>query len=143
MIGSFKQMDKKRKQYDAERPAATFTHPLFRSPWFPIFGSILSGVLLALGFPPYGNSTLIFVALVPLMFAVQTASVKKATWLGLLSGFVFFAMSLSWLATLTGKVEGFGFKLSVLLGFAVLAALMLVVLYNDVIQNLLLLKNDF
>jgi regulator of sigma E protease len=29
------------------------------------------------------------------------------------------------------------------LGFAVLAALMLVVLYNDVIQNLLLLKNDF
>jgi regulator of sigma E protease len=29
------------------------------------------------------------------------------------------------------------------LGFAVLAALMLVVLYNDVIQNLLLLKSDF
>jgi apolipoprotein N-acyltransferase len=121
MIGSFKYMDKKRQQYDAERPAVTFTHPIFRSLWLPILGSVLSGVLLALGFPPYGNSTLIFVALVPLMYAVQSASTRKAAGLGLLSGFVFFALSLSWLATLTGKVEGFGFKLSVLLGFAVLA----------------------
>ncbi|MEA2067635.1 MAG: apolipoprotein N-acyltransferase [Verrucomicrobiota bacterium] len=121
MIGSFKEMDKKRQEFDAGRPAVNFTHPVFQSPFFPIFGSILSGVLLALGFPPFGNSTLIFAALVPLMFSVQSASTKKASLLGLLSGFVFFMISLSWLHNLTGTVEGIGMKFSALLGYAVLA----------------------
>jgi apolipoprotein N-acyltransferase len=121
MIGSFKEMDKKRQAFDAKRPAPQFTHPFFQSAALPIFGSLLSGVLLALGFPGYGNSTLIFAALVPLMFAVQSASVRKAAVLGLLSGFVFFAMSLSWLQNLTGMVSGAGLKASALLGYVVLA----------------------
>ncbi|MDF7798069.1 apolipoprotein N-acyltransferase [Pontiellaceae bacterium B1224] len=121
MIGSFKEMDKKRKAYDKERPAFKLDHPVLKSPLLPVIGSILSGVLLALSFPGYGNATLIYVALVPLMLAIQSASVKKAAWLGLLSGFVFFMMSLSWLRHLTGRVEGVGLQLSALLGFAVLA----------------------
>ncbi|VGO17162.1 Apolipoprotein N-acyltransferase [Pontiella desulfatans] len=121
MIGSFKEMDKKRQKYDAERPAINLNNPIFQSIWFAVFGSILSGVLLALGFPGFGNSTLIFVALVPLMFAVQGASIKKASWLALLSGFVFFMMSLSWLHNLTGTVEGVGMKASALVGYALLA----------------------
>ena len=121
MIGSFKQMDKKRQELEAGRPAFKLDHPVLKSPLLPMSASILSGVLLALAFPSYGHSTVIFVALVPLMFAVQAASVKKAAWLGLLSGFVFFLMSLSWLGNLTGRVEGVGLQLSALLGFAVLA----------------------
>ncbi|MEI6891564.1 MAG: apolipoprotein N-acyltransferase [Pontiella sp.] len=114
-------MDKKRQDLDASRPAFKLDHPVLKSSLLPVLASMLSGVLLALAFPGYGNSTVIFVALVPLMFAVQSASVKKATWLGLLSGFVFFMMSLSWLGNLMGRVDAVGLKLSALLGFAVLA----------------------
>ncbi len=121
MIGSFKEMDKKRQAYDEKRPAIDLSNPIFKSPFLPLFGSILSGILLALSFPTYGNSTLIFAALVPLMFAVHAASVKKAAGLGLLSGFVFFIMSLSWLQNLTGMVEGLGLKASALLGYGILA----------------------
>lgn len=121
MIGSFKQLDAKRRKLDQERAGMNLDHPVLRSPFLPVIGSILSGVFLALTFPGYGNATLIFVALVPLMFAVHSASVKKACWLSLLSGFVFFMMSLSWLGNLTNRVEGVGLKLSALLGFAVLA----------------------
>ncbi|MEN8255606.1 MAG: apolipoprotein N-acyltransferase [Verrucomicrobiota bacterium] len=121
MIGSFKELDRKRKQFDKERPSAGFTHPVLQSPALPVLGSILSGILLALGFPGFGKSTVVFAALVPLMFAVQSASVKKAAWLGLLCGFVFFMTSLSWLCNLFGMVEGVWLGLSALLGYAVLA----------------------
>ncbi|MEE9367838.1 MAG: apolipoprotein N-acyltransferase [Pontiella sp.] len=114
-------MDKKRQAFDEKRPTPEFTHPFFQTPALPIIGSILSGMLLALGFPGYGNSTIVFAALVPLMFAVQSASVKKAAWLGLLSGFVFFMMSMSWLHNLTGMVEGPALKASALLGYVVLS----------------------
>ena len=59
--------------------------------------------------------------LVPLLLAVQSVSAKRAAWLGVLSGFVFFMISLSWLHNLTGMVEGAGFKISALLGYVVLA----------------------
>lgn len=121
MIGSFKEMDKKRQAYDAERPVERFTHPVFQSIYLPIIASILSGVLMALSFPGYGNSTMIFAALVPLMFAVHSASVKRAVWLGLLAGFVFFTMSLSWLGNLRDMVPGLGLKFSAVLGYAVLS----------------------
>ncbi len=121
MIGSFKQMDKKRQAFDAKKPSADYSHPFFQSPILPVFGSALSGMLLALSFPGYGNSTLVFAALIPLLFSVQSASVKKAAWLGLLSGFVFFMMSLSWLQNLTGMVSGAGLKVSALFGYVVLA----------------------
>ncbi len=94
---------------------------IFSSSLLPILGSLLSGVLLALAFPGVGNSTLICIGLVPLMFAVQSASGKKAALLGLLSGFIFFMISMSWLHNLTGMVSGIGLKASALLGYAVLA----------------------
>jgi len=121
MIGSFKDMDKKRQAFDKAHPSAKFTHPLFQSVWFHMFGAVLTGLLMALSFPGFGNATLIYAAMVPLMFAVQSASTKKACWLGLLSGFVFFMVSLGWLHNLTGTVEGVLMKLSALVGYAVLA----------------------
>jgi apolipoprotein N-acyltransferase len=85
-------------------------------------GSLVSGLLLALSFPGFGRPSLAFIGLIPLMFAVQSVSAKRAAWLGLLSGFVFFMMSLSWLRNLTGTVEGGALKASALLGYAVLSA---------------------
>jgi len=94
---------------------------LVQHPIFPILGSLSSGILLALAFPGVGNSTLVFIGLVPLMFAVQSVSGKKAALLGLLAGFVFFMISMSWLHNLTGMVAGIGLKASALLGYVVLA----------------------
>lgn len=95
--------------------------PILQSLWFRCLGGVLSGVLLATSFPGVGNSTMAFAALVPLMFAVQSASGKKAALLGLLGGFAFFLVSLFWLRNLTGTVEGVVLKASALLGYAVLA----------------------
>ena len=94
---------------------------LLHSPMLPILGSILSGLLLALAFPGFGKASLAFVGLVPLMFAVQSATPKKAAGLGLLAGFVFFMVSLGWLHNLVHMVSGIGLKASALLGYAVLA----------------------
>jgi len=95
--------------------------PIALSSVLPVMGSLLSGVLLALSFPGVGQTSLAFVGLVPLMYAVQSAPPKRAAWLGLLSGLVFFLISLSWLQTLPAKVDGLGLKASALLGYATLA----------------------
>ncbi len=95
--------------------------PLIHPSVLPILGSILSGILLALSFPGFSNSSLAYIGLVPLMFAAQRVSGKKAALLGLLAGFVFFMISMFWLRNLTGRVEGAALKASALLGYAVLA----------------------
>jgi apolipoprotein N-acyltransferase len=88
----------------------------------PLLGSLLSAILLASAFPGSGgNESIIFLALVPLMFSVYSASAKKAALLGLLSGFLFFLITLSWLHNLTHMVPGIGLKASALLGYALLA----------------------
>jgi len=120
MIGSFKELDRKRRSRGFEPPKA-LQHPVMQSLRIRMAGSVLSGMLLALAFPGFGKSTLVYAALVPLLFAVQSVSVKRAAGLGLLSGFVFFMISLSWLHNLTAMVEGAGLRLSALLGYAVLA----------------------
>jgi len=121
MIGSFKKMEEKRAQ-DQTPPIHKLNHPALRSPWLPVFGSVFSGVLLALAFPGVGGDpALTFMALVPLMYAVASTSAKKAAGLGLLAGFIFFIITLSWLHNLTGMVAGVGLKLSALLGYVVLA----------------------
>jgi apolipoprotein N-acyltransferase len=120
MIGSFKDLDRKRKERGFEPPQIS-QHPLFQSVYTRILGAVLTGLLLALAFPGFGHSTVIFIALVPLLFAVQSGSLKRAAWLGLLAGFVFFMISLSWLRNLTSMVEGPGLKASALLGYGTLA----------------------
>jgi len=115
--------DMERKLAARGRPplAQRSGNPIFRSPFLPVFGSLFSGLLLALSFPGAGNSSFAFFGLVPLMFAVQSVSGKKAALLGLLAGFVFFMVSLSWLHNLTGTVAGGALKASALLGYVVLA----------------------
>jgi len=121
MNGLLKKNDREKRASSSTPPIKESTHPIFHSPFLPLFGSLLSGVLLVLAFPGVGRSSLAFFGLVPLMFAVQSASRKKAALLGLLAGFAFFMGSLYWLHNLTGKVEGLALKGSALLGYAVLA----------------------
>ena len=66
-------MKKNSQKTDGEKPF----HPISQSPILPILGSLLSGILLALAFPGFGNASLVFIGLVPLMFAVQSVSAKK------------------------------------------------------------------
>lgn len=120
----FGTMNKEETEIDSNqksRPAPNAGRSLFQSPALPVLGSLLSGLLLALAFPGFGHSSLVFIGLVPLMFAVQSVSVKRAALLGLLAGFVFFMVSLGWLHNLTGTVAGIALKASALLGYAVLA----------------------
>jgi len=88
---------------------------------FPVIGCVLSGVLLALCFPGHGYSSLAFVGLVPLLYAVSEGSARRAAWLSLLAGFVFHLVSLSWMSNLTAAVEGGAMKASALLGYVMLA----------------------
>ena len=120
MIQSLKQFEKQRKERGYEIPQVA-NHPLFGSMVTRVLASALSGLLLALAFPGFNESTLAYAALVPWMFAVQSLPVRKAAGLGLVAGFVFFMVSLAWLGNLTDRVEGAGLKASALLGYAVLA----------------------
>jgi len=56
-----------------------------------------SGLLIILVFPKWDLGFLAFVALVPLLLALQSASPRKAFFLGLVTGCVFYLGSLSWL----------------------------------------------
>ncbi len=58
---------------------------ILKSRALPFLGSIFSGVLLALSFPGFSKTSLVYIGLVPLFFAVRNASAKKAALLGLLA----------------------------------------------------------
>ena len=57
---------------------------------------MLSGLLLALSFPKFGHPALAWVALAPLMLALQRTPVRPAFTLGLTTGVVYFAGTLYW-----------------------------------------------
>ena len=64
--------------------------------------SVLSGVLLALAFPTFGLPPIVWVAVVPLLFAVEGCRGRASYRLGFLAGLVFAAGRLWWLVTIFG-----------------------------------------
>ncbi len=120
MIGSLNDKKKKLPPRTIEPPRLA-SHPVFQLGYVRIIGSMLSGLLLALAFPGFNHSALAFFGLVPLLYAVKSASTKQAAWLGLLSGFVFFLVSLFWLHNLTRTVDSLGMQLCAVAGYAVLS----------------------
>ncbi|HQK22748.1 MAG TPA: apolipoprotein N-acyltransferase [Candidatus Latescibacteria bacterium] len=60
--------------------------------------SLLSGVLLAAAFPPLPSGPLAWVALVPLLFALDAADTRRAAGLGYVFGVAFHVCSLYWIA---------------------------------------------
>jgi len=65
------------------------------------FLSLLSGVLLVLSFPKFDLEVLAWVALVPLLLAIRGKRAREAFLLSFLTGSVFFAGLLYWIATVT------------------------------------------
>jgi len=68
-----------------------------RSLWLPSALAVLSGLLLFAAFPPLDRGLLAWVALVPLLLAVQGRTPRVAFRLGYLAGWVWFGLLLSWI----------------------------------------------
>jgi len=62
--------------------------------------AILSALLMLLSMPGYLWGGLIFIALVPLFFALEGGTPRRGFWLGYLGGFSLFALLLYWVYTL-------------------------------------------
>lgn len=66
-----------------------------------LIASLLSGILLALAFPPAAQTSLVWVALVPLLLIVRRASPRFAFLCGWLGGSAFWLLTLGWMWRLT------------------------------------------
>jgi len=66
-----------------------------------LLAAFFSGVLLVAAFPKYDQSYLLFVALMPLFWALKGQSRKAGFWLGILNGLVFYLGLLAWIFYVT------------------------------------------
>jgi apolipoprotein N-acyltransferase len=66
-----------------------------------LLAAVLSGLLLALGFPKWDLSFLLFVALIPMFWVLEGQSLKGAFFLGLLCGLAHYAALLYWIVYVT------------------------------------------
>jgi apolipoprotein N-acyltransferase len=68
-------------------------------PTLRVAAAVLAGIAISLAFPGPDLGPVVFVALVPLLLAVETVSPRRAAALGYLAGFVFFALLILWIPT--------------------------------------------
>jgi apolipoprotein N-acyltransferase len=85
----------------------------------------LSGVLLALSFPPYGLPAIAWVALAPLLVALSGISALGAFFVGLTTGAIYFAVALYWLTHVMHEYGGLQLWTAVLVNVALVAYLAL------------------
>jgi len=85
----------------------------------------LSGLLLALSFPKFGHPALAWIALTPLIALLGTGSVRRAFFLGLLTGLVYFAGTLYWITPVMVVYGGLQAWLAVPVHIALVAFLSL------------------
>ena len=80
---------------------------------------VVSGVLLALAYPPFNAAECAWIALVPLLFAVHHGTRAEAFRRGYLAGLVFFGLTVWWIihVTIAGTIALIGF-LALYFGFA-------------------------
>lgn len=71
-------------------------------PLLPVLGSLLSGALLILAFPPYNLGWLAWVAVVPLLIAISNAGPRQAFLLSLITGVFSFAIIFIWVFEVPG-----------------------------------------
>jgi apolipoprotein N-acyltransferase len=64
------------------------------------FFTVLAALLVLLSMPGYPFGGAVFVALVPLFFALHSSSLRQGFWLGWLCGFLFFALIFYWIYAL-------------------------------------------
>src|SRR3989338_5963881 len=70
------------------------------------FLSTLTSLLLFLSFPNFNLEYLAWFGFVPLLFAIENETKRRAFWFSYLSGFLFFILTIYWLVhvTLTGLI---------------------------------------
>jgi apolipoprotein N-acyltransferase len=68
-------------------------------PTLRVAAAVLAGIAASLAFPGPDLGPVVFVALVPLLLAVETVSPRRAAALGYLAGFVFFGLLILWIPT--------------------------------------------
>jgi apolipoprotein N-acyltransferase len=68
-------------------------------PTLQVAAAVLAGIAASLAFPGPDLGPVVFVALVPLLLAVETVSPRRAAALGYLAGFVFFGLLILWIPT--------------------------------------------
>jgi apolipoprotein N-acyltransferase len=66
-----------------------------------LLAAMLSGLLLVAAFPRFDQSFLLFVGLVPLLWALRGQSRKAGFWLGIVNGLTFYLGLLSWIFYVT------------------------------------------
>src|SRR5512135_2512673 len=66
-----------------------------------LLAAVLSGLLLAVGFPKWDLTYLLLVALVPLYWALQGKSLRSAFFLGLICGLAHYLALLYWIVYVT------------------------------------------
>jgi len=84
-----------------------------------------SGVLLALSFPRYGHPALAWIALAPLLVAIAGVPLRRAFFLGLLTGFIYFAGTLYWITRVMAVYGDLPAWLAVVVNIALIAYLAL------------------
>ena len=86
---------------------------------------MLSGLLLALSFPKFGQPLIAWVALVPLLIAIDRQSAGRAFLLGLTAGVVHFAGTLYWITNVMVLYGGLGAFVAVLVNLSLILYLSL------------------
>ena len=74
--------------------------------WRRVVSAVLSGILLIFCFPRFDLTALAWVALIPLLAAIEGASLRRAFWLGGLCGMIGYAGILSWLTSTMTRFGG-------------------------------------
>ena len=112
-----------RRSAEPGRRVASALQRSFRLPAVRFAASVLSGALLALCFPRYNLHELVWIAPLPLLLALlHEPTLKRAYLWGAVSGTVFLALSVYWIALV---MKNYG-RMSLPAALAVMAAFLLV-----------------
>ncbi|MDP7385253.1 MAG: hypothetical protein QF593_04420, partial [Nitrospinota bacterium] len=79
-----------------------------------LVAAVLSGVLLILCFPKYDLAALAWVALIPLLAAIEGVAPRRAFWLGGLAGTVGYIGTLFWVTITMTRYGGLPFPVALL-----------------------------
>jgi len=87
--------------------------------------AVASGVLLALSFPTFGHPACAWVALAPLMVALQRGSLRRGFLLGVLTGGIYFGGTLYWITQVMVVYGGLAQSIAVPVNILLIAYLAL------------------
>ena len=78
-----------------------------------VFLACISGFVLILAFPRYDLEVFAFIALVPLLVAIEGEDPVRSSYLGLITGLVFYLGSISWVVNTMASYGGLPYSVRV------------------------------